>query len=200
MYSIVIPYLSNSTTIEKCLSYLEKNSKYDHEIVHIKDESDVYFAFNKGVYHSKNETVVLMNDDMIVSKNWDELVVKESKPDVILTMNVVEANPGKMANGPECIPCDCGDVDSFDYNKFENFIKIHSSNIPDVIENCLGWYMPTVVNQKTFVSYPNIQKFPLPNDITAFHHIYPFVGFKYKMIKSYVYHFSGIARKKVYKD
>ena len=50
MYSIVIPHLSNSDYIDTCIHYIKKNSKYDPEIIQIVDETDVYYAFNKGVY------------------------------------------------------------------------------------------------------------------------------------------------------
>lgn len=198
MYSIVIPFLSNSKTISMCLKYIEENSMHQHEIVPIIDEKDVYYAFNKGVYLSKYETVVLMNDDMIVSKNWDENI-PQCKSDTIYTGYVVEKNPGKMIDGPSCIECDCGDVDDFNFDRFQMFVDTHSRSVENVKPNSLGWYMPVVVNQRTFISYPNIKKFPQPNDITLFHHILPFVGFNCAQIKSYVYHFSGVARKRLYR-
>lgn len=198
MYSIVIPFLSNSKTISLCLKYLKQNSMYKHEIVPIIDQKDVYFAFNKGVYTSKYDTVVLINDDMIVAKDWDKFI-PNCKDDTIYTGYVVEKQPGAMIDGPSCIKHDCGDFENFDYDKFQDFVNVHSNQVPDIASNSLGWYMPVVVNQKTFVSYPNIHKFPEPNDITLFHHILPFVGFKCSQIKSYFYHFSGVARKQIYK-
>lgn len=197
MYSIVIPHLSDSETISLCLKYLKQNSIYEHEIIHIVDEKDVYFAFNKGVYQSKYDTVVLMNDDMIVARDWDKFI-PFCKPDTIYTGHVVEKNPGRMIDGPSCIECDCGDINNFDYDKFQKFVDLQTK-VDDIKPNYLGWYMPVIVNQRTFVTYPNIQKFPEPNDVLLFHHILPFVGFKCSQLKSYFYHFSGVARKKIYK-
>jgi hypothetical protein len=168
---------------------------YEHEIKLIVDEKDVYYAFNKGVFSAKYDTVVLLNDDMIVAKDWDRFIVG-CPSNFILTGYVIEANPGKMNDGPECIQHDCGDVDTFDYKKFQKFVDEHSQTVEDVKPNSIGWYMPIVVNQNTFVSYPNIDKFPwYANDTTLVTKILPFVGFKFAQIKSYVYHFSRSSTK-----
>ena len=60
MYSIVIPYLSNSKYIEQCKHYLQLNSTLPYELVEIVDETDVYYAFNSGVYKAKYDKVVLL--------------------------------------------------------------------------------------------------------------------------------------------
>lgn len=199
MYSIVIPYPSNSKCIDRCVEYIEKNSVHKNEIVPIIDEKDVYYAYNKGVYHSNYETVVLMNDDMVVSKDWDKHIPTYSAPDTVLTCMVVEANPGKMTDGPECIRHDCGDFNNFNYDKFQHFAD--TAQVPDCITNSMGWYMPAVFNQKTFISYPNINKFPWhANDITLFHYVLPNLGFKFNQIKSFIYHFSRQSTKLNYEE
>lgn len=200
MYSVVIPYLSNSKCIDTCIEYLEKNSMYEHEIVSIIDEKDVYYAFNKGVYASKYETVVLFSDDMMAGKDWDRFIPEHAAPDTVLTCHVIEPDPGRMMNGPECIKCDCGgSPENFDYEKFQAFADEGAAQLPDIIDNSMGWYMPVVFNQKTFVSYPNIGKFPyVANDITLFHYILPNLGFKFKQMKSFIYHFQRKATKQNY--
>lgn len=199
MYSIVIPYPSNSKCIDRCVEYIEKNSVHKYEIVSVIDEKDVYYAYNKGVYQAKYETVVLMNDDMVVSKEWDKLIPVYSAPDTVLTTYVVEANPGKMVDGPSCLKYDCGTFDDFNYDRFQNFVN--GSTQPECIPNALGWYMPAVFNQKTFVSYPNINKFPWhANDVTLFHHILPNLGYKFSVINSFVYHFSRQSTKLNYEE
>jgi len=201
MYSIVIPHLSNSEYIDTCIHYIKKNSKYDPEIIQIIDETDVYYAFNKGVYQAKNDIVVLMNDDMVVSEHWDEFIPLFLAEDTFLTLHVVESNPGKM-NGPECIKYDCGDnLHTFDYQKFENFAKNQKQNTPLIQFNTIGWYMPFVVNRKSFVSYPNIDKFPLyANDVTLFHSVLPNLGYKVALLNSFVYHFSRKGTQKYYNE
>ena len=197
MYTIVIPHLSSSKYIDQCNYYLEKNSKIDHEVLRIVDETDVYYAYNYGVYHAKYDNVILMNDDMIVSEGWDIPFMKYAEPDVILTGHVIEPDPGILVSGKEGeevytqnIKLDCGDsIDKFDYNKFVDYVATRD-DLPEIIPNHSGWYMPTYVNKKTFVSYPNIKKFPIEaNDVVWRDAILPYLGFKFGLVKSFFYHF-----------
>jgi len=190
MYSIVIPYLSKNNLFDKCVSYIEKNSLYNCEIVPIQDETDVYYAYNSGVYKAKYDKVVLMNDDMVVSKNWDELFVPLMSEEKVLTFNVVEKSPGYIEGKPSCIQMDCGDdYENFDEKKFEKFVKYHKSFNREPVYG-KGWYMPIVFHKKSFISYPNINKFPYPNDITLIDQILPNNGYTFIKMPMYVYHFA----------
>lgn len=195
-YSIVIPHLSSSDCINLCIESIKKNSVYENEIITIVDETDVYYAFNKGVFQAKNETVVLLNDDMIVSKDWDKYIPLYSKQDTILTGHVVEPNPGKLLLGPECIRFDCGtNAKNFDSEKFQKFVNQQS--VPEIAYGKKGWYQPLVVNQKSFVSYPNILKFPeYANDITLIDEILPKLNYKFAQIDMFVYHLQRQATRK----
>ena len=197
MYTIVIPHLSSSKYIDQCKYYIEKNSKIEHEILCITDEPDVYYAYNYGVYHAKYDNVILINDDMIVSEGWDISFMKYTQPDIILTGHVIEPDPGIMISGyqgaevsKQNIKLDCGNtIDKFNYNKFVQYIDTRS-DIPEIVVDARGWYMPVCVNKKTFVSYPNIKKFPFEaNDIVWIEAILPHVGFKFALVKSFFYHF-----------
>lgn len=187
-YSIVIPHLSNSKTIDLCIDSIKTNSYYNNEIITIVDEKDVYYAFNKGVYKASCETVVLMNDDMIVSKHWDKNIPLYSREDTLLTGYVVEPNPGKMSSGPENIEYNCGTTsETFDAKKFQDFVD--TQKVPDIQFDSKGWYQPLVVNQKSFISYPNILKFPeYANDVTLLEQIMPSQGYQFAQIDMFVYH------------
>lgn len=201
MYSIVIPHLSTSKYIDTCIEYIKKNSKYNPEIIQIVDETDVYYAFNKGVYQANNDIVVLMNDDMVVSKDWDEHFPMFLSEDTFLTLNVVEPKPGIM-NGPQCIALDCGSsLENFEYDKFEAYVTEAKKNNPDIRLDTMGWYMPFVVHRKSFVSYPNIGKFPFTaNDVTLFHLILPNLGYKVALLNSFVYHFQRKSHEPLYSE
>jgi hypothetical protein len=187
MYSVVVPYLSTNKEIERFFYYLKLNSLYQHEIVEIVDETDVYYAFNCGVYKAKYDTVVLISSDMIVAKHWDKFIPIYSNQKTILTGYVVEQSPGKMIEGPECIKYDCGDYSTFQYDKFQNYVD--EQETPSIRYNALGWYQPLVVNKKSFVTYPNIQKFPkAANDCTLILDILPKIGYQLHQINMWVYH------------
>lgn len=190
-YSIVIPHLSNSTCINDCIKYIKQNSMYENEIITVIDEFDAYYAFNKGVYNSSCDTIVLLNDDMIVAKNWDKYIPIFSSQNIILTGYVVEPTPeDSKFIGPDYASFDCGkNIFEFDYNKFQNYVNEY--NVPDIVFDQKGWYMPLVINKKSFVSYPNIGKFPyVANDVLLIDHIMPFVGFKFAQIDMWAYQFS----------
>lgn len=188
-YSIFIPFLSKSKTIQRCLNALHENSIHKHEIVLTCGETDVYFAFNEGVYKCKNDIVVLMNDDMIPAKGWDRLIPEVSKPERILTGYVVQKTATNLMYGPTCILHDCGDENTFDYNKFQSFVDTQQTQ--DYVQNASGWYMPLIINKKTFITFPNVGKFPyVANDFLLFDMINKMnEDYEFGVINSYFYHF-----------
>lgn len=166
----------------------------EYELVEIVDETDVYYAFNKGVYQAKHDKVVLLSDDMIVSKNWDVNFVNNITRDTCVTGYVIEPGPGTVyrpiTNEPvQNIHYDCGtSIDNFDYDKFQSYAD--SRNDPQVIHGAKGWYQPFGVFKKSFVSYPNIQTFPdSPNDIILIDIALPNLGYKFVKVNSYIYHY-----------
>ena len=168
------------------------NSVYEYELVEIVDETDVYYAFNYGVYKAKYDKVILLNDDMVLAPGWDKAFMEHStEPDIVLTSYTIQSNPGPIPrpHGMFCnIQYDCGQIDSFDYDKFTTYVNNRTD--PDVVDNSMGWYMPVLFNRKTFISYPNRIKFPYEaNDILLLDYILPNMGYKFKLVKSYVYHF-----------
>lgn len=188
-YSIFIPFLSKSKTIQQCLNAIHENSVHKHEIVLTCGETDVYFAFNEGVYKCKNDVVVMMNDDMIVSKGWDRLIPEYAAPHRIITGYVVQKRAVDLLYGPNGLIHDCGDENNFDYNKFQTYVDAQDK--PDYIPNASGWYMPLIVNKKSFVTFPNVGKFPfVANDFLLFDMISKMNDdYEFGVINSYFYHF-----------
>lgn len=191
MYSVFIPFLSRSKSIQRCLNALHENSVHKHEIVCTINESDVYYAFNEGVFKCKYDTVVLLNDDMIVSKGWDALIPVYAKPEWILTTHVYEPRTGGMFIGPSPILKDFGGIDTFDQQGFEDFVVEQTKITSDFVPNSSGWYMPTILNKKTFVGFPNVVKFPYcANDFLMFNMLHNSdADYKFGVINSHIYHF-----------
>ncbi len=99
MFSIIIPTWNNLAFVKLCVSSIEKNSTYKHQIiVHINDGSDgtlqwaknnnilyTYTPQNVGVCVAVNmaaglatqDYIVYMNDDMYVCPNWDDALIQE---------------------------------------------------------------------------------------------------------------------------
>ena len=93
MFSIIIPTYNNINYLKLCLKSIEKNSKYNHEILiyinegkdgtlefvknnnfkfnHSKENKGVCVAFNEGVKLSTKKYIILAHDDMYFCPNWD---------------------------------------------------------------------------------------------------------------------------------
>ena len=101
MFSIIIPTFNNLDYLKLCLDSIDKNSKYNHEIIiHInegidgtldflkdknfkttysKNNEGVCLAFNKAVDQYSKNFIVLAHDDMYFCPNWDIAFENELK-------------------------------------------------------------------------------------------------------------------------
>ena len=101
MFSVIIPSYNNLGYLKLCLKSIQKNSKFDHEIiVHINDGSDgtleylkhqeykishsnenagVCIGFNKAAALATRKYIVLAHDDMYFWPNWDVVFADEVK-------------------------------------------------------------------------------------------------------------------------
>lgn len=193
MISIILPYLSKSPCVNICKDLLKKNTVSEYELIEIVDESDVYFAYNDGVRRAKHDLVILINDDMFVSPGWDLPFVKFCKPKTVVTGYLVES--GRISVNHVNFDYDCGKTpESFEYDKFINFVDDKLKNLPEIIEDKQGWFMPVCFSKSTFVEYPNENKYPWPNDIDLFHKILPALGYKFIQVNSIVYHLQNYTK------
>jgi len=98
MFSIVIPTWNNLPYIKLLVKSLQKNSKYNHQIlIHVNDGSDgsldwirsegfehtassenigICFAVNRAAALATQKYIVYMNDDMVVLPDWDVELLK----------------------------------------------------------------------------------------------------------------------------
>jgi len=140
MFSIIIPTFNNLGYLKLCLKSLQKNSKYDHEIVlHVNEGTDgtldyvkqeklkfsyssvnsgVCTAFNEAAKLSSEKYIVLGHDDMYFCPGWDIEFINElkktSQKDFFLSGTMVQ-----YFNG--LINLDCGDsYKNFDEKKLFN--------------------------------------------------------------------------------
>ena len=143
MLSIIIPTFNNLNYLKLCLKSIEKNSKYDHEIIiHINDGSDgtldfikskkTKFTFSKtniglcssintAVSLSVNKYILYCHDDMYFCPGWDEALKKEIdiiKHDYFYLSGIMIQSKNGHIN------YDCGDTfENFDEEKLLNNYK-----------------------------------------------------------------------------
>ncbi|MFH1613411.1 MAG: glycosyltransferase family 2 protein [bacterium] len=107
MFSIIIPNWNGKKYLEECILFLKKQSFQNYEIIVIdngsKDDSvqflkEIYSdiiiienkknlgfckAVNQGIKKAKQEFIIVLNNDVIVQKNWLENLSKNIKNDKI---------------------------------------------------------------------------------------------------------------------
>ena len=99
MFSIIIPTLNNLSYLKLCIKSIQKNSKYNHEIIphvnvgtdgtleylkknnikftYTKDNSGICKGMNLAAEVSKNEYILYAHDDFYFCPNWDLILKKE---------------------------------------------------------------------------------------------------------------------------
>jgi GT2 family glycosyltransferase len=90
MISIVVPSWNNHEVLSECLAFIEANSVLEHEVVIVdngstppvegavvRNEENKGFpvAVNQGIRASKGDIIILLNDDVIVTPEWDKRLV-----------------------------------------------------------------------------------------------------------------------------
>lgn len=136
MFSIIIPTLNNLKYLKLCIESINKNSKFDHEIIpHVNIGSDgtidylkknnINFTFTKenagickgmnlAAKKSNHQYILYAHDDFYFCPNWDHILKKEIDK---IGHKYFYLSGTMMHNGQ--IKFDCGDsVDEFDENKF----------------------------------------------------------------------------------
>jgi glycosyltransferase involved in cell wall biosynthesis len=139
LFSIIIPSWNNLALLKTCVSSLQKNSRYAHQIIlHINDGSDGTLEWagqagldynwseeNMGICYAMNlarnlvncDYIVYFNDDMYACPDWDywlfEEVKKQSSLFYFISSTAIE--PRDIGNACAIAPFDFGtSPDNFD--------------------------------------------------------------------------------------
>lgn len=151
MISLIIPTYRNPECLDICLrSAIEGQSNKNQIIVivdgyvdesqHILDKykdsinvlpldqnQGMQMALNLGVFNATNERICIVNDDNVLSKDWDKTILEDLRQDSVLTINQIEPTGPGIFNFPVK---DFGGIGSFD---FDSYLK----------------YEPTISRQET---------------------------------------------------
>ena len=136
MFSIIIPTLNNLSYLKLCIESIQKNSKYNHEIIphvnvgtdgtleylkknkikftYTKDNSGICKGMNLAAEKAKNEYILYAHDDFYFCPNWDDILKREID---IIGHNYFYLSGTMMHKGQ--IDFNCGNsVEEFDEKKF----------------------------------------------------------------------------------
>ena len=136
MFSIIIPTLNNLSYLKLCIESIQKNSKYNHEIIphvnvgtdgtleflkknkikftYTKDNSGICKGMNLAAEKAKNEYILYAHDDFYFCPNWDDILKREIDK---IGHNYFYLSGTMMHKGQ--IDFNCGNsVEEFDEKKF----------------------------------------------------------------------------------
>ncbi len=166
MFSIIIPTFNNFDYLKLCLKSLNKNSKFNNEIiVHVNEGIDgtidyikkskykysfskrnegVCVAFNKASKLAANDYLVLAHDDMYFCPNWDlffynEIICNNNEKDYFLSGTMIQPFQSY-------INLNCGkDINEFDEKKLLNqYAKIKFEDFQGT------HWQPSLIPKKTW--------------------------------------------------
>jgi glycosyltransferase involved in cell wall biosynthesis len=138
MISVIIPTYRNPKCLDICLESIFKTQKYNNEIIvvvdgyaeesaHIiekyKDKAHflplqqnmgMSYALNIGIYNSSNNWFLIVNDDNVFPKNWDEILLEDKQEKLVITPNQIERKPSMF----NFVVGDFGGVDDFRLDEY----------------------------------------------------------------------------------
>lgn len=174
MISVIIPTYNATKCLDLCIESILKGQKYDNEIIVVVDGTheinkpilekyknkikSIIFeenyglckATNYGVYNCSNNKILVVNDDNVFPKGWDELLLEDFTDDCVLTPNQIEPKPSMFK---QFVIYDFGDINTtFSVDKFQkeepkfrkNVVSNEGSTLPFLISKKLylmlgGW-------------------------------------------------------------
>ena len=124
MISLIIPTYRNPEYLDICLKSAIENQVTKNEIIvavdgfieesqHILDKykNDIQVldlgenqgmqtALNLAVYNATNEFLIIINDDNVLSKDWDKLILDKAQDGFVYTINQIEPTGPGIFNFP----------------------------------------------------------------------------------------------------
>tara|TARA_B100000287_G_scaffold409008_1_gene435944 strand:- start:59 stop:862 length:804 start_codon:yes stop_codon:yes gene_type:complete len=216
MISVVLPSYRNPKYLDLCLHSLLTEQKNSNEVIVIidgyVDESqwviDKYkdkvgflefeqnrglqSALNCGVWNATNDKILIINEDNVFSSGWDEILEKEFREDVVVTINQVEPEGPSMYGFPIN---DLGKTeDTFQYDKFQEWEEgiRRDENTPD------GEIFPFMISKRNYMMVGGFDTFygsPFICDWDFFLKL-EISGVKFERThKLHFYHFGGKSTK-----
>jgi hypothetical protein len=188
MISLIIPTTSaNSDYTENIINNIRNLYPDENEVeivVEINDKVNLGTNYNNAVAKAKGEKIILLHNDMVISKGFIETMNKHITRGRVTTYTRIEPPifndlyPGKLL-------LDCGrDLNDFDKNKFNN-INIEDELIDGGSQLFFGCYKDEYIKLDDFTFSPPAM-WCSDDDL---HLRYKLAGFKHKVSSACVYHF-----------
>lgn len=139
--SVIIPTYRNPSCLDICLFSALETQKNENEIIVVVDgyieESmkvlqkysnkikvldlgknfGMQHALNVGVYSATNEDILIVNDDNVFPKNWDEILTSIKADKSVITPNQIEPN------GPSIFDFHIKNFGTKEFFRFQEFLR-----------------------------------------------------------------------------
>ena len=216
MISVIVPTYREPDYLDICLmallegqynnneiivvvdGFVEENQwvidKYKEQVLFLEFEENrgIQTATNFGVYNSSNEKILVINDDNVVSKDWDIILEEQFSEDVVTTVNQIEPTGPGMFNFP---------VKDFGQSasefRYKDFIE-YESNVREDRNTLAGEILPFMLSKKNYMivnGWDTLYDSPFICDWDFFLKL-ELIGLKFeRTYRLHFYHFGGKATK-----
>lgn len=216
LISILIPSYRNPTYLDLCLKSIYDNQVFTNQVLvcldgfadESRDVVDKYqglnvmaltenrgqiYAHNNLVINAKHPWVLVINDDNVVGKRFDERLQQALRPNHVIAPNQIEPAPSIFRS---FIHQDFGTTpDTFDY---DGFLHFEEGLLPIRTFADDGGTWPLLIEKKYYMLLNGIDTyFPSPAvaDLDFFYRCFN-IGLKIQRYYGcHVYHFAGAATK-----
>lgn len=186
MISVIIPTYKSPSALDLCLTSAVKGQSKKNEIIVVVDGTydinkdvlekhgnDILVlnleknlgtcrATNLGVYNSTNEKILIVNDDNVFPKNWDDTLEKCFEENSVIAPNQIEPYPSMFR---QFVIKDLGRTpDDFDLDGYWSVSEMISDNVKDDS----GSTFPIFISKKDFLRVGGFdESYPSPSGFVA---------------------------------
>lgn len=216
MISVIIPTYKEPEHLDLCLQSIFEGQSNANEIIVVVDgfydinkpildkypavsvldlgeNQGLTVATNWGVYNASQKWVLIVNDDNVFPRNWDQKLLKDAQEGVVLSPNQIEPNPSMFK---QFHIKDLGKTpDSFDLLKFWEY----EQSLEKLPVETTGCTLPFLMTKHDFLAVGGWDElYPSPHVVDwDFFLKCEYVGFVMKRTyEAQFYHFAGAATRK----
>ena len=218
MFSVIIPTYKEPEYLDLCLKSAFEGQVNNNEIIVVVDgfyelnkpvldkyprvnvldlgsNQGLSVATNWGVYNATHDYILVVNDDNVFPRNWDEKLTPFKQQGVVVSANQIEPSPSMF---PQFIIKDLGkSPEGFDLEKYWEF---EDTQYKQAEMN--GSTLPFMMNKYDYLAVGGWDvMYPSPHVVDwDFFLKCEYVGYLMKRVYVNFYHFAGAATRKTHEQ
>ena len=214
MFSVIIPTYKEPEYLDLCLKSAFEGQINNNEIIVVVDgfyelnkpildkyprvnvldlgsNQGLSVATNWGVYNATNDYILVVNDDNVFPKNWDERLEPFQQKGIVVSLNQIEPNPSMFL---QFITKDLGKSPE-EFN-LETYWEFEQTQYKQAELN--GSTLPFMMNKYDYLAVGGWDvMYPSPHVVDwDFFLKCEYVGYTMKRVYVNFYHFAGAATRK----